>query len=410
MSNAKGVKGEGYKGVRYVEHKTRYYGVKKDRYFSIRYTLNGKLKEEGWGWASEGFTAKGAVDARMEIKQAIKACAEVVTLKERMAEAANSRTEKEAAEVAAQKANVTFGEFYENDYQKYRDEKVLVYERPLFKYWVKPVIGAKTFGQVTELDMVSIKKRAVKAGKAMRTIEYAYTVVRNVFNEAVKHGIYHGNQPITKAIKKSIKYDNRKMRYFTYGETVTLLAALKARSQQVHDMAMVSLWCGARGIEVRKLDWSDVNMKDKVLTLRDTKNSKTRVVPMPDQVVLLFEGFEEGASDEPVFANADGGRLGSISKTYFRVLAELGFNDSIVDRRQRADFHTLRHTFASWLVQKGVPLITVQKLMGHSTIKVTERYSHLAPDNFSQAADVLSAIGKIDAEPVEEKVANINGG
>jgi len=56
--------------------------------------------------------------------------------------------------------------------------------------------------------------------------------------------------------------------------------------------------------------------------------------------------------------------------------------------------HTLRHTFASWLVQRGTPLYTVSKLMGHSSIKMTERYAHLAPDTQRAAAMDLEGILK----------------
>ena len=55
-------------------------------------------------------------------------------------------------------------------------------------------------------------------------------------------------------------------------------------------------------------------------------------------------------------------------------------------------FHTLRHTFASWLVQAGVPLYTVQRIMGHKTIVMTQRYAHLAPDQGAEAARLLSGI------------------
>jgi integrase len=79
----------------------------------------------------------------------------------------------------------------------------------------------------------------------------------------------------------------------------------------------------------------------------------------------------------------------------------LGFNDTgeivtndngekipvkISDLRQRIVFHSLRHTHASWLVQRGTPLYEVAKLLGHSTIRMTERYSHLAPDSLRKAA------------------------
>ena len=107
----------------------------------------------------------------------------------------------------------------------------------------------------------------------------------------------------------------------------------------------------------------------------------------------------------PVFKNTKGERFKKISKTFPRTIAQLGFNKGITDRRQKVSFHTLRHSFASWLVQSGIPLLTVQKLLGHSTIRMTERYSHLAPENFSQAADVLSSMASDG--PVAEKVVNI---
>jgi site-specific recombinase XerD len=56
------------------------------------------------------------------------------------------------------------------------------------------------------------------------------------------------------------------------------------------------------------------------------------------------------------------------------------FNEGVEDTRQRVYFHTLRHTFASWLVQRGVDLYKVKELMGHEDIKMTMRYAHLAPE------------------------------
>ncbi|MDR1235616.1 MAG: tyrosine-type recombinase/integrase, partial [Holosporaceae bacterium] len=91
-----------------------------------------------------------------------------------------------------------------------------------------------------------------------------------------------------------------------------------------------------------------------------------------------------------IFKTAKGGQIKEISKTYFRTLEELGFNKNITDSRQKGVFHTLRHSYASRLVMENVDLYTVQKLMGHSTISMTERYSHLAPDHLKKAVNVLN--------------------
>jgi integrase len=73
-------------------------------------------------------------------------------------------------------------------------------------------------------------------------------------------------------------------------------------------------------------------------------------------------------------------------------VADLGLNAGIKDPRQKVVFYTLRHTFASWLVQKGVPLYNVSQLMGHSDLQMTKRYAHLAPENQKAAIMVLEGV------------------
>ena len=90
-----------------------------------------------------------------------------------------------------------------------------------------------------------------------------------------------------------------------------------------------------------------------------------------------------------LFPTADGKKRVQVSRAFMKCVSQLGFNDGVTDSRQRVVFHTLRHTFASWLVQKGVPLHTVAELMGHKSIAMTQRYAHLSPDSLRNAAKIL---------------------
>lgn len=79
----------------------------------------------------------------------------------------------------------------------------------------------------------------------------------------------------------------------------------------------------------------------------------------------------------------------AISKLFRGVVARLDFNIGITALRQLVCSHTLRHTYASWLVMRGKPLYTVQRLLGHQSSAMTERYSHLAPDYLREAVKGL---------------------
>jgi integrase len=113
-----------------------------------------------------------------------------------------------------------------------------------------------------------------------------------------------------------------------------------------------------------------------------------------------------GKPDALLFPDPAGGIRKEIPRTFSRIVNDMGFNKGVTLRKDRAVFHTLRHTFASWLVQSGEDIYTVKELMGHSTITMTERYAHLAPKNKKAS---VSKIEKIWAEPETDNVVDIIG-
>jgi site-specific recombinase XerD len=86
-----------------------------------------------------------------------------------------------------------------------------------------------------------------------------------------------------------------------------------------------------------------------------------------------------------VFPDQKGNKIERISYSFERAVQKLGLNKDVTDPRDKVVFHTLRHTFASWLVQAGTPLYTVKELLGHKSIAMTERYSHLAENTMRDA-------------------------
>jgi site-specific recombinase XerD len=81
----------------------------------------------------------------------------------------------------------------------------------------------------------------------------------------------------------------------------------------------------------------------------------------------------------------------------------LGFNDGVDDRRQKVAFHSLRHTFGSWLTMSGAHPRTIMELMGHSRVEQTMRYSHLAADQKQQAVADLERMLQRSSEGNEDR-------
>lgn len=170
----------------------------------------------------------------------------------------------------------------------------------------------------------------------------------------------------------------------------------------MHDEALLSILCGLRAGEIHKLTWGDIDLKNSTIFVRDPKNTRNRYAFISEDVeAMLKRRYQGQATSDLIFPTYDGKPRMWVSDTFARTVDDLGLNNTgeiiknkngelvpvrITDARQKVVFHTLRHTFASWLVQQGTPLYTVAELMGHSTIEMTRRYSHLAPDNLRKAA------------------------
>jgi len=178
---------------------------------------------------------------------------------------------------------------------------------------------------------------------------------------------------------------------------------LKNKSKQVHDMALLSLHTGVRAGELYSLTWGVINLENGSALIRDAKGKPRHIYLTGETKKILESMYQRQASNEFVFKDRYERKIKFISKTFERTVKTLGLNDGVDDDRDKVLFHTLRHTFASWHVQNGTDLYTVKELLGHSTIQLTERYSHLRPDGLKKAArDFDKSIIKNNIVPIEK--------
>ena len=382
-----------YPGVRYYEHSTRKQrNGQPDRYYSIRYKKDGRTIEEGMGWATEQWNAEKAFKVLSGIKENKKTGAGPQSLSEMRQKAAAERAaaEKEASEKYV--TNMPFQDFFERYYmpEAKRSKRSWLTDEQRYHKIIKPAIGAKPLPAITREDIQGIIDSLVESGAAPSTIKQYRSIINYTFTQASLTKlqgttIFGGQNPVRGVKIPPIK--NARERFLTAKEVKSLInAAKKLPCIDLHDCIVLSLNTGLRLGELQRLEWPDVDMAHAMLTVRDEAHRKPGgKVPLNDAALGIFKERwkKKGIATGLIFPPIVGGNMRASLTHAFRALVDsVGLNDGIRpdDRARRIVFHSLRHTFASWLACNGEDIYRIQRLMRHRTITMTMRYAHLIPD------------------------------
>jgi integrase len=241
------------------------------------------------------------------------------------------------------------------------------------------------------LDLERLKKEMRDAGKAEATVRHALCLVRQAFNKVTVWRLWIGENPC-----KGVAFptpNNARQRFLSQDEAARLLESLKQRSPQVARIATMSLYGGMRLGEVLGLSWSNIDPNKGIIMVQDTKNSESRPIFITEPIRKIISELDPGEPDQLLFKSRTGNPVQWLSKSFAATVSELNLNEGITDTRERVTFHTLRHTHASWAVMAGVPLYVVGKALGHRTLTMTARYSHLAPDSHRAAFEAVALSG-----------------
>ena len=140
------------------------------------------------------------------------------------------------------------------------------------------------------------------------------------------------------------------------------------------------LLTGCRRSEVANLQWSDIDLEQKRVTFRKTKTKKDRTLPVNLELMQIILALDR-SQPKPFRYGPDW-----ISHLFKRYLRQAQIEKDL-------HLHCLRHTAASDLVRKGVHLTKIQKFLGHSSVKVTELYTHVLPEDLREVAEALTCLG-----------------
>lgn len=358
-----------------IRKATRYEGVyvrqgsKGQKVYDIAYTRSGKKIWEKVGSEEEGYSLQDALTIRG------------IRLKEIRHGEALPRDRRSIP---------TFGQIAERflEWSK-ATKKSWKDDQTRYKSYLQEFFEHKQVDMITPLDIERVKVQMAKEGKAPGTIRQGLALFRAVFNKGISWNLIHCQNPMLKV--RMPKVDNARERFLSNEEISLLLRELKARSPQAHSLTLLALNTGARLSELTGITWSDVDLRNRTVTFRGTKNGKTRRIPLNDQAHALLASMGQTGPKERVFQSTVGTRIINITKTFKRLVDEM-FNSQLdkKDRRHRVVFHTLRHTAASHMVMNGVPLGTVKEILGHSSLAMVDRYAHLSEASIRLAVSSLA--------------------
>ena len=258
-----------------------------------------------------------------------------------------------------------------------------------WQHHIAPFLGNMPLEGVKNVQIMQLRK--VLEGKSLspQSVYHCLSLVRRVLRRAVEWELYAGPVPVF----RMPKFDNRRLRFLSEAEAAYLLQNLSSRSELWHDITKFALYTGLRAGEIYGLMPYHVDMAIRSVKIYDTKNTLSRVIPLNDIALNIVEKYYRYSVQSLPLFNHNGELPAAHYKVFRCAIKACGFNHGIKDRRERVCFHTLRHTFASWLVQKGYPLAMVGTLLGHKDIKMTMRYAHLAP---SQAHLAVSSLPNLE--------------
>lgn len=361
-----------FTGVYQRERSDRNFGGKPDVCFDINYRASGRLKWESVGCKSEGYTAQLASHVRSERLRQL-----------RHGDILPVRTTSATLDAAWQA--------YRRDHLAGKPSEKIDCCR--YEKHIRPELGQRALHDISALDLSQLAKRWLRSMSA-QTAKHNLGQIRRIMRRAQEWGLWAG--PLPKFEMPVV--DNDRFRFLTRAEASALLDELQRRSPRLRMLAEVALFTGMRAGELFRLRGYHVNLSTGVIQVLDGKKGRPRQIFMTPRVKAILADLAP-APQSLVFPDENGNQAVAVSDAFGRAVDALGLNDGIDDSRGRIVFHSLRHTYASWLAIDGVPLYTIGALLGHTSDKTTRRYAHLCPDGTRAAAMRIESIADHESEP-----------
>jgi integrase len=257
----------------------------------------------------------------------------------------------------------------------------------ILRVHLKPAFGHLRLDRIGYAEIQDYVASKVSGKKPLekKTVNNHLTVLRRVLVVAKKRGVLQNVPEIEWLRSPKPQFD-----FLTFEEAERLVSAAEG---EWRCMILTAQRTGLRQGELLALRWEDVDLRTGLVTVRrsvtrgivtEPKSGRSRDVPLGDDVLAALKAHRH-LKGQLVFCTTEGRmfRNNECKHPLWRACKRAGL--------RRIGWHVLRHTFASHLVMRGAPLKAVQELMGHATVEMTMRYSHLSPNVPREAVLLLDS-------------------
>jgi integrase len=249
-----------------------------------------------------------------------------------------------------------------------------IYMQTLQLTWWKVQLGETVLADITPPLLAEYREKLAKGETKPRsnaTVVRYLAALSHAFTVAVREWQWCEEHPVRKVSKP--KEPRGRVRFLSDEERQNLLDACQgSRNPYLSIVVVLALSTGARRGELLSLRWPDVDMKRGTLTFHETKNGERRTVPLTGQALVLMEQHARvrRLNTQFVFPGRTGRKPLSIRDAFDNAVEHAGISDFT--------FHDLRHTAASYLAMNGASLLEIADVLGHRTLDMVRRYSHLS--------------------------------
>jgi integrase len=313
-----------------------------------------------------------------------------------------ARNRKEAEKVELQKRLEVYEDRYgkelgTEDFAKFVNEIYLPASKTNKRSWRHDEFRARTlceyfagmsFREINQMRIEKFKQDRLKTKSQRGTtfspasVNHELALLSSIFTMARKNRLIRENPCID---VEKLEVDNERERYLTIKEEARLFAQLTGRRSHLRAIVTIALHTGIRRGALLALRWQDVDFTRNVITITKgkSKNKKMYVVPMNETVRAELAALRPWSNDrDDVFTNAiTGVSVKDIKKGFVSACEDAEIEDF--------RFHDLRHTFATRLADQGVPQSAIRDMLGQTSLRMSQRYTHAVIETMQAAVEKL---------------------